>query len=644
MVHKAENVLITGGCGFIGSNFVNYIFHAWTHANFVNYDKLILNSDACYVKDEVIASERYKLVTADIRNRDVMERVLRENRIDTVIHFAADCTSTRCYSDPIESLENNVIAFIEFLEAVREYGSVKRFVHISTDEVYGDSDLAEDEKGKEENSMLLPGNPYAATKAACEAYVHMYRQSFDMPIIILRINNIYGPNQWDVKVVPRFIEVAKNKEKFTIQGTGKQLRSWLYVDDAAEGIRIVAEKGKIGDTYNLGTYFEMNVLDLAHKIQAEVDKQLGRPPSAVEFISIPDRPYNDLRYLLDISKVYKELGWSPKICFDEGIRRVVASALTPRENSLRMNVIIYGGTGWIGQQIQRMLKERKIPFQVAQCRIGKHSDKEVWDEMNRLCGTHVLCCTGRTHGGSFKTIEYLEGGPDKTNENVRDNMYSAITLAQMCRKLGIHYTYIGTAYLFAYDNDHPIGGKGFLDDDLPTFFGNSYSVVKGFTDRMMQQFNGGIKESLNARITLPLNFEIKEERNLLAKIINYKQVLDVPVSITILNDCLPALFELMEKRFGGHLNLVNPEPISIHQILQLYKEIVDPNLPDHETVSVTSEKGMQLCATKANCALDTSLLKKLCPGIPSSFESLKKGFNSIKHSQKLQQSANNIVH
>uniref|UniRef100_A0A9J2P7K1 dTDP-D-glucose 4,6-dehydratase n=1 Tax=Ascaris lumbricoides TaxID=6252 RepID=A0A9J2P7K1_ASCLU len=654
-MYEPKRALVTGGCGFIGSNFINYIFHVWPDVHFVNCDKLILNSDACYVDEEVRSSERYQLVTADIRNSEVVRRILNENKIDTVVHFAADCTSTRCYGDPIESVENNVIAFIKLLDAVREYGAVKRFIHISTDEVYGDSDLSEDEKGKLEDSLLLPGNPYAATKAACESYAHMYRQQFGIPIVILRINNIYGPNQWDVKaccycycfchyswslepsqfksnvfeVVPRFIEIAKNRENFTIQGSGKQLRSWLYADDASEGIRAAVERGAVGEIYNLGTYFELNMLDVAREVQVEVDKQLGREPSPVHFVSIPDRPYNDLRYLIDITKAYDELGWSPKIPFNEGIRRVVASALTVRKETQRMTVIIYGAGGWIGHQVQKMLSARKVHFQIAKCKVGRHTDEEVLAELTALCGTHVLCCTGRTHGGSHKTIEYLEGGPEKTEENVRDNLCSAITLAHMCRSLGLHYTYVGTGYLFAYDEEHPVGGKGFLDDDLPTFFGNSYSVVKGFTDRMMAQFIGGIKECLNARITLPLNFALDEERNLLAKIVNYKQIIDVPVSITILDDCLPPLFELMEKRYGGNLNLVNPKPISLHQILCLYKEMVDPNLPEYEVINVSSEKAKQLIATKGNCALDTTLLEKLCPSIPNSYDGLRKGFSKM---------------
>ncbi|KAK6103698.1 NAD dependent epimerase/dehydratase family protein [Brugia pahangi] len=633
-IYTPRNVLVTGGCGFIGSSFVNYIFRTWPQTNIVNIDKLTLNSDVFYVNEEVIESSRYKLVTADIRNCALVGRILNENKIDTVIHFAADCTSTRCYDDPVESIENNVIAFIQFMKCIQSYKKIERFLHISTDEVYGDSNLVADEKGKIEDAVLLPGNPYAATKAACESYAHICCDLFAMPIIILRINNIYGPNQWDVKVIPRFIKLAKNMEKFTVQGSGKQLRSWLYVDDAAEGIRKAVESGKIHEIYNIGTYFEMNVIDLAHVIQAEVDRQLGRSLTPVEFVGILDRPYNDLRYLLDYSKISLDTGWSPKVSFEEGISRVIVSALNLPKRSQKMAVVIYGGKGWIGQQCCKKLLERKIHFTLAKCRVGKNSDKEVLDELNGISCTHVLCCTGRTHGGKFKTVEYLEGGPNQTFENIRDNLYSTVTLARICQTLGLHFTYVGTGYIFAYDQEHPIGGKGFTDDDLPTFFGNSYSIVKGFTDRMIQQYHGGIKECLNARITLPLNFCLDEERNLLTKILGYKQIFDIPVSITILDDCIPALIDLMERRVGGNLNLVNPQPISFSQILELYKEIVCSDFHYYELLDANDDKYRELCTTKGNCALDTSKLEKLCPKIPNSFDSLRKGFMKIRDNLK----------
>ncbi|CAJ0963260.1 unnamed protein product, partial [Mesorhabditis belari] len=625
VLHEPRNVMVTGACGFIGSNYLNYQFRAWPHANFVNVDKLILNSDTQYIDEEIQKSPRYKLVLSDIKNRAGILTALQENNIDTIIHFAADCTSTRCYGQPVEAIENNVISFIELLETVRVYGKLQRFVHISTDEVYGDSDLGPDEKGKNEESRLLPGNPYAATKIAGEAYVHAYRTVYGLPIVMARINNIYGPNQWDVKVVPRFIEIAKQRGEYTIQGTGQQLRSWLFVDDAAAGIQAVAEKGVLGEVYNLGTYYEKNVSELAHAVQAEVDKQLGREVVGPIFKSIPDRPYNDLRYLIDISKAETELGWKPSTSFEEGLRRTVASALKPRP-SVKLSVILVGGKGFVGEELQVALKKQKIPFKLAQKKPGFDSDAEVEEELATIGGTHVVCCTGRTHGKGINTIEYLEGGPDKTYENVRDNMYSATFLSHICRKLGLHYTYIGTGYIFSYDQEHPIGGKAFTEQEVASFFGSSYSVVKGFTDRQMFQFKDW--ENINARITLPLTYNMESGRNLLTKIINYKELFDLPVSLTILPDCFEALISLMEKHHGGNLNLVNPGPISLYDIVKLYQQLVDSNV-DPKPIGIETERGQNLLATKGNCALSTDLLTSL-EKVPTAEESLRKNLPLLK--------------
>ncbi|GMT07636.1 hypothetical protein PENTCL1PPCAC_29810, partial [Pristionchus entomophagus] len=353
MTYTPKNVLVSGGCGFIGSNFLNYMFRVWSSCKFVNVDKLILNSNTLNVNEEIRSSHRYKLELCDIKNEKKMLQILEDNEIDTIIHFAADCTSFRCYEDTTEAVENNVVSFVAFLETVRMYGKLKRFIHISTDEVYGDSGLGAEETGKKETDRFRPGNPYASTKISGEAYAQVYRTAYGLPILIARNTNIYGPNQWDIKVVPRFIEIAKTRGTFSIQGQGIQRRSWLFVEDAARGIQAIAEIGVIGEVYNLGTDVEMNVVNLAHAIQKEVDAQIGREHQTPNFTYIPDRPYNDLRYLVDIGKAEKELGWRPEISFTQGLRRSVASALK-KKVQMQMKVVIFGGRELVGHELQKV--------------------------------------------------------------------------------------------------------------------------------------------------------------------------------------------------------------------------------------------------------------------------------------------------
>jgi len=317
-----KNVLITGGCGFIGSNFVNYAFDKWPQTKFVNIDKLAYGASPEHVLDEVRLSDRYNFVNGTLMNQAAVEGLLKEHQIDTVIHSAAITHVDDSYADRIGTIHENVIATTNLLEAINNYGTLRRMVHISTDEVYGDS--AEDSAPKNEKSPLNPTNPYAASKAACEVVIRSYNHSYKLPYVMVRMNNVYGPRQAYSKLIPKFTRLALEGKPYPLMGDGMHCRSWMFVDDCAEAIRRVTERGRLGQTYNIGTEFEMHNLHLTGMLHEKVEKLMSRTPSKIQFQPIPDRPYHDRRYYIDFSKIRNELDWCCTTPFEEGLNRTLS--------------------------------------------------------------------------------------------------------------------------------------------------------------------------------------------------------------------------------------------------------------------------------------------------------------------------------
>ena len=267
-------MLVTGGCGFIGSNFINFIFGKWPETRFINLDKLAVGASPDHILAEIRSSRRYLFAHGTLLDQPLVERILRENRIDTVIHFAAITHVDESYSDRIGTIQENVIAITTLLEAINAYGQMKRLVHISTDEVYGDS--ANDLAPKNEESPLNPTNPYAASKAACEVIVRSYHHSYKLPYLMVRMNNVYGPRQAYSKLIPKFTRLALEGKPYPLMGDGMHTRSWMYVDDCAEAIRRVTERGRIGHIYNIGTDFEKANLHLTEMLHSKVQKLMAR--------------------------------------------------------------------------------------------------------------------------------------------------------------------------------------------------------------------------------------------------------------------------------------------------------------------------------------------------------------------------------
>jgi dTDP-glucose 4,6-dehydratase/UDP-glucose 4,6-dehydratase len=316
-----KNLLITGGCGFIGSNFINYFYKLNRDVNIINLDAMYYCANVMNIHEEIRSSKRYKLIKGNLCSFDLVRYVLENNKIDTVIHFAAQSHVQNSFEDSLQYTNDNVVGTHTLLECCRRYGNIERFIHISTDEVYGESMLEENEVKKNEESTLCPTNPYAASKAAAELIAKSYYHSFKMPIIITRGNNVYGPNQYPEKLIPLFIELLLKNKPVTLQGDGSNVRAFLHVNDVCSALNLILVNGKIGEIYNIGSdeNDEYTILDIS-KI---LIKNIINTEEYDKWITyIEDRPFNDKRYYISNQKV-KDLGWKIETEFNLGIYELI---------------------------------------------------------------------------------------------------------------------------------------------------------------------------------------------------------------------------------------------------------------------------------------------------------------------------------
>ena len=304
------NLLVTGGCGFIGSNFINYYKEKNPHVKIINFDKL----DYCSDKNGI---NHDKLVIGNLKNKDLVVHILNEHDIDTVIHFAAQTHVDNSFGNSLEFTIDNILGTHTLLECCKVYNKIKRFIHISTDEVYGEVDI--DHKGCTEKSLLNPTNPYAATKAGAEFIVRSYYYSFNMPIIITRGNNVYGPRQYPEKLIPKFINQLINNEKCTIHGKGETRRNFIYVNDVVKAIEIILQKGIINNIYNIGTNNEYSVSEIADKLIKYL-KPNNKVEDWIQYVT--DRNFNDYRYAIKSNELY-DLGWKEETNFDNGFEYTI---------------------------------------------------------------------------------------------------------------------------------------------------------------------------------------------------------------------------------------------------------------------------------------------------------------------------------
>ena len=316
-----KNLLITGGCGFIGSNYINYIFEKYKDFNIVNIDAMYYCASENNVNEEVRNSERYKLIKGNLCSYDLVYHIINNYNIEYIIHFAAQSHVQNSFEDAIQYTKDNIVGTHNLLEAVRKYGKIKKFIHVSTDEVYGESMIEKNENKKTEESILCPTNPYAATKASAELIAQSYYYSFNIPIIITRGNNVYGPNQYPEKIIPKFIKLLSENKKVTIQGDGSNVRAFIHVYDVVRAFDIILEKGVIGEIYNIGS--DDNEEYTVRSVAEILIKKIKRNDNYDDYIEyIVDRPFNDKRYYISNEKI-KSLGWEITQNFDEGIDNLI---------------------------------------------------------------------------------------------------------------------------------------------------------------------------------------------------------------------------------------------------------------------------------------------------------------------------------
>ena len=288
----------------------------------INFDALYYCGNQNNVTKDIRESEKYSFINGNLKSYDLLKYIFENNDITHIIHFAAQSHVQNSFTDALQYTQDNVIGTHNLLEVTRLYcKDLEKFIHVSTDEVYGESMLEIDENSKTEQSVLCPTNPYAASKAAAELIAQSYNHSFNMPIIITRGNNVYGPNQYPEKVIPRFILQLKNNEPITIQGDGSCVRAFLHSSDTAQAFITVLKKGKIGEIYNIGCDegMEYSIMDIS-KI---LIKKIIKTEDYDKWITyIEDRPFNDKRYYISNKKL-KNLGWNIHMDFNTGIDMLI---------------------------------------------------------------------------------------------------------------------------------------------------------------------------------------------------------------------------------------------------------------------------------------------------------------------------------
>ena len=317
------NIIVTGGAGFIGSNFIYYMLKKHPSDHIICVDKLTYAGNL-ETLENAMEKKNFKFIRADIADRRAVYRIFEQEKPDIVVNFAAESHVDRSIENPEIFLQTNVIGTSVLLDACRKYG-IDRYHQVSTDEVYGDLPLDRPDLFFTEETNLKTSSPYSASKAGADLLVMAYHLTYKIPTTISRCSNNYGPYHFPEKLIPLMIINALSDKKLPVYGDGKNVRDWLYVEDHCRAIDLILQKGRVGEVYNIGGHNERANIDVVKTIL----KELGKPEDLIEHVT--DRKGHDRRYAIDPTKIHTELGWEPETKFEDGIKKTVKWYLEHRD-------------------------------------------------------------------------------------------------------------------------------------------------------------------------------------------------------------------------------------------------------------------------------------------------------------------------
>ena len=552
------------------------------------------------------------------------------------MHFAAQSHVDNSFGNSFEFTKNNIEGTHALLEASRLATGVTRFIHVSTDEVYGESSFELDSSNTEHSSLLTPTNPYSASKAGAEMLVMAYGKSHNLPFIITRGNNVYGPGQYPEKAIPKFSILASTGQKLSIHGDGLATRSYMHVSDAASAFDVILHHGELLQIYNIGAHEERTVLSVARDICTIVGRD-----SKEAITHVRDRAFNDRRYFIDCSKLLA-LGWKQRKSWEQGLNETVQWYCTEdlssywehyttalqahplkmgschtfsRENpaisfrtdtndtvgASKATFLIYGRTGWIGGMLGHLLEEANHTFFYGSARL--YDRKAIEEDITRCQPTHILNAAGIT---GRPNVDWCES---HKREVVQTNVLGTLNLVDIAHSKGIHVTNFATGCIYSYDDEHLVGGSGFKETDEPNFRGSYYSNTKAMVEELIQQYDN----VLQLRLRMPIDDNLQNPRNFIHKIAKYDRVVNIPNSMTVLNELVPLAINGALRQLTGIYNFTNPGVISHNEVLQLYKEYCDPDFV-WSNFSL-EEQSKILAAPRSNNMLDTTKLEVTFPGV-----------------------------